>query len=52
VQRKRINVRSGGFRSFVRPKKPGLYRVSIEAPGAVVRRQLRVASVTGGASAG
>jgi hypothetical protein len=51
VQRKRINVRAGGFASYVRPVRPGLYRVSIEAPGAVVRRQLRVASVTGGASA-
>ena len=52
VQRKRINVRGGGFRSFVRPRSSGLYRVSIEAPGATVRRQLRIASVTGGASAG
>jgi hypothetical protein len=42
VQRKRINVRGGGFSSFVRPKAPGLYRISIEAPGSVARRQLRV----------
>jgi hypothetical protein len=52
VQRKRINVRGGGFRSYVRPRSSGLYRVSIEAPGAVVRRQLRISSATGGASAG
>ncbi len=55
VQRKRINVRDGGFRSFVRPRAAGLYRISIEAPGAVIHRQLRVAGsagTTGGASAG
>ena len=53
VQRKRINVRGGGFRSFVRPRASGLYRVSIEAPGTIVRRQLRIGgSPTGGASAG
>ena len=31
VQRKRINVRGGAYETTVRPKKPGLYRVSIIA---------------------
>ena len=51
VQRKRINVRGGGFDTVVRPKQPGLYRVTIEGPGAIIRRQLRAINVTGGASA-
>jgi hypothetical protein len=42
VQQKKINVRSGGFASFVRPKRPGLYRVSIIAPGTTTRRLVRV----------
>jgi len=33
VQRKRINVRGGRFATTVRPKKAGLYRVSIIAEG-------------------
>jgi hypothetical protein len=41
VQRKKINVRSGGFTSVVRPKQPGLYRVSAIAPGATKRRLVR-----------
>jgi len=52
VQRKRINVRGGRFASFVRPRASGLYRVSVEGPGTVVRRQLRVSSVAGGTQAG
>jgi hypothetical protein len=41
VQRKRINVRGGRFRTSVRPKTPGLYRVSIIADGVTRRRTLR-----------
>jgi hypothetical protein len=41
VQRKRINVRGGAYRTTVRPKTPGLYRVSIIASGVTRRRTLR-----------
>ncbi|HWK25362.1 MAG TPA: N-acetylmuramoyl-L-alanine amidase [Solirubrobacter sp.] len=41
VQRKRINVRGGRFKTSVRPKTPGLYRVSIIADGVTRRRTLR-----------
>jgi uncharacterized protein with LGFP repeats len=41
VQRKRINVRGGRFHTKVRPKTPGLYRVSIVADGVTRRRTLR-----------
>ncbi|MDA0180734.1 N-acetylmuramoyl-L-alanine amidase [Solirubrobacter phytolaccae] len=41
VQRKRINVRGGRFATKVKPKTPGLYRVSIVADGVVRRRTLR-----------
>jgi hypothetical protein len=41
VQRKRINVRGGRFATKVRPKTPGLYRVSITADGVTRRRTLR-----------
>lgn len=52
VQRKRINVRGGRFSSHVRPPGPGVYRVKIKTPGAVIRRRFRVTELTGGASAG
>jgi len=42
-QRKRIAVRGGRYATLVRPRRAGLYRVSIIAPGAVVRRLLRAA---------
>lgn len=41
IQRKRINVRGGRFATKVKPKTPGLYRVSIVADGVVRRRTLR-----------
>lgn len=41
VQRKRIAVRGGRFSTRVRPKRPGLYRVSIIADGVTRRRTLR-----------
>lgn len=41
VQRKRINVRSGTFATKVKPKTPGLYRVSIVADGVSRSRTLR-----------
>ncbi len=41
VQRKRINVRGGRFATKVRPRKAGLYRVSIIAVGVTRRRTLR-----------
>ena len=41
VQRKRIDVRGGRFQTKVRPKKAGLYRVSIIADGVTRRRTLR-----------
>jgi hypothetical protein len=41
VQRKRIAVRDGRFQTKVRPKKAGLYRVSIVANGVIRRRTLR-----------
>ncbi len=41
VQRKRINVRAGAYRTTVRPKTPGLYRVSIIATGVTRRRTVR-----------
>ena len=43
VQRKRINVRGGRFATKVRPKRAGLYRVSIVADGVTRRRTLRSA---------
>ena len=52
VQRKRINVRGGGFSSTVRPKQGGLHRVRIIAPGVTKTRTLRASGVTGGATAG
>ncbi len=42
VQRKRINVRRGAFRTSVRPRTPGLYRVGISTPGATRRLKVRV----------
>ena len=41
VQRKRINVRGGRYATKVRPKRAGLYRVSIIADGVTRRRTLR-----------
>ncbi|WP_053226516.1 N-acetylmuramoyl-L-alanine amidase [Solirubrobacter soli] len=41
VQRKRIGASSGRFQTKVRPKKAGLYRVSIIAAGVTRRRTLR-----------
>jgi hypothetical protein len=41
VQRKRINVRGGRYSTKVKPKKAGLYRVSIIADGVTRRRTLR-----------
>jgi hypothetical protein len=41
VQRKRIAVRGGRFKTTVRPKRAGLYRVSIIADGVTRRRTLR-----------
>ena len=41
VQRKRIDVRGGRFATKVRPKRPGLYRVSVIADGVTRRRTLR-----------
>lgn len=41
VQRKRINVRGGRFKTKIRPRTPGLYRVSIIADGVTRRRTLR-----------
>jgi len=41
VQRKRIRVRRGRFATVVRPRRAGLYRVSVLAPGASSRRRLR-----------
>jgi hypothetical protein len=42
VQRKRIAVPDGGYATKVRPRTPGLHRVSIIAAGVVRRRTLRV----------
>jgi N-acetylmuramoyl-L-alanine amidase-like protein len=52
VQRKRINVRGGGYSTIVRPRQAGLYRVTVVAPGVKVARTLRATDVTGGAAAG
>jgi hypothetical protein len=52
VQRKRINVRDGGFSSVVRPRAAGLHRVTIVAPGITISRTLRAGEATGGAAAG
>ncbi len=56
VQRKRINVRNGGYDTRVRPRLPGLYRLAVSTPGATKRLQVRVttasAGATGGAAAG
>jgi hypothetical protein len=41
VQRKRIAVQGGRFKTSVRPTKAGLYRVSIVADGVTRRRTLR-----------
>ena len=51
VQRKRINVRGGKFRTVVRPERTGLHRVTVRTEGAVVKRRFRAVSVSGGASA-
>jgi hypothetical protein len=49
--RKKINVRGGKFKSPIRPKRAGLYRVTVEAPGVKVSRRLRTLEITGGAAA-
>jgi hypothetical protein len=41
VQRKRIAVRGGRFSTRVRQRRAGLYRISISAPEATIRRQVR-----------
>lgn len=41
VQRKRIATRAGAYATTVRPKKAGLYRVSIVADGVTRRKTLR-----------
>jgi hypothetical protein len=41
VQRKRIAVRGGRFATRVRQRRAGLYRISISAPNATIRRQVR-----------
>jgi hypothetical protein len=41
VQRKRIAVRRGRFRTRIRERRAGLYRVSIVAPNATIRRLVR-----------
>jgi hypothetical protein len=41
VQRKRIAVRGGRFVTRVRERRAGLYRISISAPNATIRRQVR-----------
>jgi len=41
AQKKRINVSQTRFATTVRPKTPGLYRVSIVADGVTRRRTLR-----------
>lgn len=51
VQRKRIRVRSGRYATYVRPRRAGLYRVTIAAPGAVKRRLVRAVDITGGMAA-
>ena len=51
VQRKRINVRDGGYSTFVRPRSAGLHRVRILAPGVSITRTLRAGEVTGGTAA-
>ena len=45
VQRKRINVRGGGFKTRIRARRAGLYRVSIVAPGGTIRRLFRATRV-------
>jgi hypothetical protein len=52
VQRKRINVRDGGYATVVRPRRGGLHRVTIVAPGVRIARTLRAGEVTGGTAAG
>jgi hypothetical protein len=42
VTRKRINVRGAAFSTVVRPRTPGLHRVSVSTPGATKRLALRV----------
>ena len=51
VQRKRINVRGGRYATRVKLPRPGLYRVTLNAPGATASRKVRAGNVTGGASA-
>ena len=51
VQRKRINVRDGGYSTIVRPRRAGLHRVRIIAPGVSITRTLRAGEVTGGTAA-
>jgi len=41
VQRKRIAVRGGKFSTRIRGRRAGLYRISISAPNATIRRQVR-----------
>jgi hypothetical protein len=41
VQRKRINVRGGKFTTRIKQRRAGLYRVSILAPNATIRRLVR-----------
>lgn len=44
VQRKRINVRRATYSTALRPRVPGLHRVTISTPGASERLRLRVTS--------
>jgi hypothetical protein len=41
VQRKRIAVRGGKFSTRIRERKAGIYRISISAPNATIRRLVR-----------
>jgi hypothetical protein len=43
VQRKRIAVRGGRFSTRIRERRAGLYRISISAPNATIRRLVRFA---------
>jgi hypothetical protein len=41
VQSKRIAVRGGKFSTRIRERRASLYRISISAPNATIRRQVR-----------
>jgi hypothetical protein len=50
-QRKRVNVRGGKVATYVRPRRKGRYRVTLQAPGITRRRHITSVAARGGVAA-